>query len=119
MEENSSQGIWDHIADEMLLEFSESGHPIFRATQKQRTRKTVDSFCCRPRNNSNCFCMVVFANQLSIYGAVAAFCEEFDNHQDGSGEPWILMGRSIVLREVGSANNGGKQTLAAFVFATD
>ena len=32
MEENSPQGIWDHIADMMLLEFAESGCPIFRAT---------------------------------------------------------------------------------------
>ena len=32
MEENSPQGIWDHIADEMLLEFAESGCPIFHAT---------------------------------------------------------------------------------------
>ena len=32
MEENSAQRIWDQIADEMLLEFAESGHPIFRAT---------------------------------------------------------------------------------------
>ena len=31
-EENSPQGAWDHIADEMLMEFAESGHPIFRAT---------------------------------------------------------------------------------------
>ena len=31
-EESSPQGIWDHIADEMLLEFAESGCPIFRAT---------------------------------------------------------------------------------------
>ena len=31
-EENSPQGAWDRIADEMLLEFAESGHPIFRAT---------------------------------------------------------------------------------------
>ena len=30
--ENSPQGAWDHIADEMLLEFAGSGHPIFRAT---------------------------------------------------------------------------------------
>ena len=30
--ENSQQGIWDQNADEMLLEFAESGHPIFRAT---------------------------------------------------------------------------------------
>ena len=27
--ENSPQGVWDHIADEIL---TESGHPIFRAT---------------------------------------------------------------------------------------
>ena len=32
MEEISPQGIWDHIADEMLLEFAESGHPFFCAT---------------------------------------------------------------------------------------
>ena len=32
MEENSPQGILDQIADEMLVEFEESGHPIFRAT---------------------------------------------------------------------------------------
>ena len=32
MEENIAQGIWDHIADKMLLEFAESGCPIFRAT---------------------------------------------------------------------------------------
>ena len=30
--ENSPQGAWDHIEDEMLLEFAESGHPTFRAT---------------------------------------------------------------------------------------
>ena len=32
MEENSPQGMWDHIAEKMLLEFAESGCPIFRAT---------------------------------------------------------------------------------------
>ena len=32
MEENSSQGIWDHIAEKMMVEFAESGCPIFRAT---------------------------------------------------------------------------------------
>ena len=32
MEENSPQGIWDHIEDKMLLEFAESGCPIFRTT---------------------------------------------------------------------------------------
>ena len=32
MEENSPQGIWDCIAEKMLVEFAESGCPIFRAT---------------------------------------------------------------------------------------
>ena len=31
---------------------------------------------------------------------MAAICEEFENHQDGSGEPEILMGQSIVLGEI-------------------
>ena len=43
--------------------------------------------------------IILSVNQLSIYGAVAALCEEFESHQDGSGEPEILMGQSIVLGE--------------------
>ena len=43
---------------------------------------------------------IISVNQLSIYGAVAAICEEFENHQDGSAEPEILMGQSIVLDEI-------------------
>ena len=30
--ENSPQGAWDHIAEDMLLEFAESGHPTLLAT---------------------------------------------------------------------------------------
>ena len=30
--ENSPQGASDNVAEEMLLEFAESGHPTFRAT---------------------------------------------------------------------------------------
>ena len=37
---------------------------------------------------------------FSVYGAMAAICEEFEGHQDRSGEPEILMGQSIVLGEV-------------------
>ena len=32
IKEDSPQGIWDKIAERMLLEFAESGRPIFRAT---------------------------------------------------------------------------------------
>ena len=44
--------------------------------------------------------IILSVNQLSVYGAVAAVCEEFESHQDRSGEPEILMGQSIVLGEV-------------------
>ena len=44
--------------------------------------------------------IILSVNQLSVYGAVAAICEEFEDHQNRSGEPEILMGQSIVLGEV-------------------
>ena len=47
-----------------------------------------------------CFALIAFANQLSLYGAVANICEEFEFHQDRSGQPDVLMGQSIVLSEI-------------------
>ena len=46
------------------------------------------------------FRISVFANQLSLNGAVANMCEEFEFHQDRSGQPDVLMGQSIVLGEI-------------------
>ena len=39
-------------------------------------------------------------NHLSVYGAVAAICEEFVDHQDRTVQPVILVGQSIVLGKV-------------------
>ena len=46
------------------------------------------------------FRIIAFANQLSLYGAVANMCEEFECHQDRSGQLDVLMGQSIVLSEI-------------------
>ena len=46
------------------------------------------------------FRIIVFASQPSLYGAVANMCEEFETHQDRSGQPDVLMGQSIVLSEI-------------------
>ena len=91
------------LRKKMLLEFAESGHPTFRATTplsrgqlkskghgKLSIHFAADKFTIE----------TIFVNQLSIYGTVAAICEEFENHQDGSGEPKILMGQSIILGEI-------------------
>ena len=44
--------------------------------------------------------IILSVNQLSVYGAVAVICEEFEDHQDRTGELVILVGQSIVLGEV-------------------
>ena len=107
-EENSPQGAWDHIADEMLLEFADSGHSIFRATTplsrsklKSKGHGKLSIHCCADLATiETIFRIIVFANQLSLYGAVANMCEEFEFHQDRSGQPDVLMGQSIVLSEI-------------------
>ena len=108
MEENSPQGIWVHIADDMLLEFAESGCPIFCATTPL-SRRSLESkghgklsihFAADQRTIETFFRLIAFANQLSLYGAVANMCEEFEFHQDRSGQADVLMGQSIVLSEI-------------------
>ena len=107
-EENSPQGDWDNIAEEMLLEFAESGRPTFRATtplsrcqlKSKGHGKLSIHFAADEFTIDTIFRIILSVNQLSIYGAVAAICEEFETHQDGSGEPDVLMGKSIVLGEI-------------------
>ena len=107
-EENSPQGIWDLVADKMLLEFAESGCPIFRATtplsrcnlkSKGHGKQSIH-FTAHYPTIETFFRILVSANQLSLYGAVANMCEEFETHQDRSGQPDVLMGQSIVLSEI-------------------
>ena len=81
MEEKSPQGIWDH----MLLEFEESGCPIFRATtplsrgklNSKGHGKLSKHFAADQETTETIFRIIVFANQLRLYGAVANMCEEF------------------------------------------
>ena len=46
------------------------------------------------------FRVIVFVNQLSLCGALANMCEEFETHQDRSWQPDVLVGQSIVLGEI-------------------
>ena len=102
------QGAWANIVGEMLLEFKESGHPTFppttplyRGQLKSNGRgKLSMHFAADDFTIDTVFRIILSVNQLSVYGAVAALCEEFESHQDGSGEPEILIGQSIVLGEI-------------------
>ena len=108
MEENSPQGIWDNIAEKMLVEFTESGCPIFRATTplsrcKLKSKghgKLSIHFAADQETIETIFRIIVSANQLSLYGAVANMCEECESLHDRSGQPDVLMGQSIVLSEI-------------------
>ena len=85
LEENSPQGAWGNIADKMLLEFAESGSPIFRATTplsrcKLKSKghgKLSIHFTAEYPTIETVFRIFVSANQLSLYGALANMCEEF------------------------------------------
>ena len=83
--ENSPQGAWDNIAEQMLLEFAESGHPIFRATTplsrsqlKSKGRGKLSIHFTADQDTVDTICRITLSvNQLSVYGTVAAICEEF------------------------------------------
>ena len=94
MEEDSPQGIWDHIAEKMLLEFADRTCPIFRATTPL-SRGTLRSkghgklsihYCADQATIETIFRIIVSANQLSLYGAVANMGEECESLHDRSGQ---------------------------------
>ena len=78
--ENSPQGAWDNIAEQMLLDFAESGHPIFRATtplsrgnlKSKGRRKLSIHFAADGDTSDQIYRIILSVNQLSVYGAVAA-----------------------------------------------
>ena len=94
-----STRIWDHIAEKMLLEFAESTCPIFRATTPLSRRKLKSKghgklsihFAATQETIETVFRMIVSANQLSLYGAVANMCGEDEPHHDRSGRPDKVM----------------------------
>ena len=99
--EDSPQGEWDNMAERMLLEFRRkwtSNFPccksiVQKSTQKQRTWKTVDSFGATQETIETIFRISASANQLSLYGAVAEMCAEYETLRERSGRP-VVMGQS-------------------------
>ena len=85
----------------MLLEFAESGCPIFRATSPlSRGRlkskghgKLSKHYSADLETIETVFRIIVSANQLSLYGAVAEICEEYETFHERTGQP-VVMGQS-------------------------
>ena len=99
--EDSPQGEWDRIAEQMMLTFAESKHPVFRSTsplsrgvlKSKGGGKLSIHFCADPGKIETVFRTSVSVNQLRIYGAVSDMCEECDTRHDGTGRP-VLAGQS-------------------------
>ena len=82
--DSKPQGEWNRVAELMIIKFSESGHPVFRATSPL-SRGTLKSkgggklsihFCADEGTIETVFRKIISVNQLSIYGAVSELCEE-------------------------------------------
>ena len=95
MTEDCPQGIWDNLVEKMLIEFAESGCPIFRATtplsrgqlKSKGHGKLSIHFAADQETIETIFRIIVAANQLSLYGAVAEMCEEYEPFTTDRGDP--------------------------------
>ena len=93
MKEESPQGIWDKLAEKMLIEFAESGCPIFRATtplsrgqlKSKGHGKLSIHFAAVQETIETIFRIIVSASQLSLYGAVAEMCEKYESLHERTG----------------------------------
>ena len=89
------------MAERMLLEFAESGHPIFRATkstvqrstQKKGHGKSLIHHCADLETIETIVRTITSVNQLSLYGAVAEVCEEYETFHDRTRQP-VVVGQS-------------------------
>ena len=95
--EDSPQGEWDKMAERMMLEFAESGHPNFRVTSplsrgrlKSKSHgKLSIHYCADLDTNTTVFRTIISVNQLSLDEAVAEMCEEDETLHDRTGQPGV------------------------------
>ena len=81
--------------------------PIFRATTplsrgklKSKGHGKLSIHFGATQETIDTIFLIVSANQLNLYGAVAEMCEECESLHDRSGRPDKVMGQSIVLSEI-------------------
>ena len=82
---------WDKMAERMMITLAESGHPVFRATsplsrgqlKSKGGGKMSIHYCADLETITTVFRTITSVNQLSIYGAVAEMCEEYESYHAG------------------------------------
>ena len=99
--EDRPQGDWDEMAEKMMLTFAESGHPVFRATsplsrgqlKSKGGGKLSIHYYADQDTIENVFRTITSVNQLSLHGAVAEMCEEYETLHDRTEKP-VVGGKS-------------------------
>ena len=107
--EYKPQGEWDIVAEQMMMEFSESGHPVFCATSLLSREalkfkgcgKLSIHFCADGDTIETVFRTLSSVNQLSICGAVSDLCDEYSASQARTGT-LVVEGQSNPLFEPAS-----------------
>ena len=76
----------------MVERFKDTGHPLFKSISalsrellKKKNRDTIH-FNADASNTDLWFRIIHSANQLSIYGAVSNWCEQFGLTEEGKGQ---------------------------------
>ena len=103
--EDSPQGVWDNMTERMLLEFAESGCPIFRtASPLSRGRlkseghgKMSFHYAAALETIETIFRIIVSGNQLSLYQAIAEICEEYETLHERTVRPVVMVQSSSLL----------------------
>ena len=75
---------WDRVAEDMIINFSESGHPAFRESsafvggflRSKGKGKLSILFCGDDTTVEVVLRTIISVNQLSVYGAVADMCDK-------------------------------------------
>ena len=92
--ENSPQRAWDNIAEEMLLEFAESGHPTFRATTP------LSRVSSRAKDVENCrYISPQMISQLTQFFALS-----FLSISSVSTEQWQLYVKNLTAIKIDRGN---------------
>ena len=91
----------------MVVRFKDTGHPVFKSISalsrgilKQKNRRETIHFNADASNNELLYRAIHSATQLSIYGAVACWCEEFDLKPDETSERLTKTENEQILKDV-------------------
>ena len=85
------------MAEKMMVILAESGLPVFRATsplsrgqpKSKGHGKLSIHYCADQETIATVFRTITSVNQLSLYGAVAEMCEEYESYHDRTGKPVV------------------------------